>query len=191
MFDLSPKAKRYAKKTLKLLPLIVLGLVLGWFLLLKPTLSYFEKKRFESAFSELQIISADIQSKIGPADSVADDSSCGRANMKNTQGPLSCNVGIEIEYVNLNVSEANDILRAIASMHDYELRNGPLTTRTYFEETDRKSPQIIYQSIDKMSSMGCSISYELRQNIEGVNKTSLRIIPHCRKSALDNHYPIR
>jgi hypothetical protein len=196
MVDLSTKTKsRLNNVFLGLLILVAVG-VLGWFFAVKPILAAQEKKRFEKAAASLQQLADEIQAKIGKADEVTKEESCGRAHLKNDRGPLLCDTGYKLVFKNKNAADATGTMLQIAKFSSSELRKGNdfglvSDEKSEFEFSVRKNGhtgQIFYQDLSDRFSLGCSASY--RHEIE---KTIgiLTFEISCGNKSLAEHFPLR
>lgn len=197
MFDLPPKAKAILKK----LPFIILVLlvvgVIAWFVAVRPTLAYFEKKRFEAAYADLVKLSEEIQAKIGPASEVSIDNSCGRAHQKTSYGPLMCDVGINHTFSNTSPEEATKNMNTLAELFEGELRKGNLFQgnesglphKNIFEIRENgRTGQIFNQSINKYGGLQCTATYKHEVNN---NQPFFYVFYSCGSSSLVQHYPMR
>lgn len=196
MFDLPPKAKAILKK----LPFIILVLlvvgVIAWFVAVRPTLAYFEKKRFEAAYADLVKLSEEIQAKIGPASEVSEFKSCGRAHMKTSAGPLICNVGKEHKYTGIVPDVATENMNTLAELFEGDVRKGNLFQgndsglphKNIFEIRENgRTGQIFNQEITPYSGLGCTASYkhDIKDNVPTFYVSYL-----CYKTSVSEHYPL-
>ncbi|MBA3758271.1 hypothetical protein H0X10_01395 [Candidatus Saccharibacteria bacterium] len=193
MFDLEPKIKKWLKLALKGVLLLIFVSVLAWFFVINPYLIRQEKKRFDQAAISLEQLAQEIQTKIGPANEVIQDNSCGRANLKSEKGPLSCSVSSSLTYAINNTEDANILLTEASTLNTNELREGPLATDIVFVSPSKsKSTQIIYQNIGVIESFRCVTSYEYSfdDTLEVTSKHNLKIIVNCGGAAKTEYFPI-
>jgi hypothetical protein len=185
MINLAPKTKKTLELAGKILLILIVVGSLAWFFIINPYLIRQEKQRFESAAAELEKLSQDINGKLNSDAEMISNHSCGRANLKSEEGPLSCNVSFYSIHKAVDVNEANQILMTVSSLNSNPLRKGPLSDGVTFVEPSNSLPQIIYQSIGEIHGLSCAHSYEYRPY-----ESSIKITQNCGGSAIAEHYPV-
>lgn len=182
MINLPPKTKKWLSLAGKTFVVIVAVGLLVWFFIINPYLTRQEKQRFESASSELKNISQEIQSSIGAANTELKNNSCDRPNLKLEKGPLSCDVGYELEYTESNALSATSMVQQTEKVSDAPLRigSGGMESLKYTEGMGR---QVIYQDIESLNGLSCFIAYSYHQEL-------LNILVSCGGPARAEHYPV-
>lgn len=190
MVDLSPKTKKIIAKLGKALSLLAVIALLAWIAVVNPYLTRKEKQRFEAAAASLQTLADEIQTKVGKADDVNVEKSCGRAHMKSEDGPVSCNVMVALSYNPPEYSDANTTLNDVALFIGAPLRRGPLTKEVYFSPNPSdKKPEIIYQNNPKIEPLSCVNTYELYSL--DTRPKALVVQLSCGGPARAEHYPLK
>jgi hypothetical protein len=190
MINLQPKTKKYLRLAGKILLLLIVAGSLAWFYIINPYLIRQEKQRFESAATELEKLSQQIQTTIDIPVETSKEQSCGRANLKSEEGPLICNTASALEY-KISGEEANQILSKSSVFSNYPLREGPLAKSTQFLDTAGSSLQVIYQDIGMLYGFSCVTSYEYYPpGVIGNEENTLKVILNCGGPARAEHYPV-
>lgn len=170
--------------------------VLGWFFAIKPILAAQEKKRFEKASASLQQLADEIQAKIGKADEVVKEESCGRAHLKNARGPLLCDTGYILVFKNKIAEVATRLMFQIGDFsagklrkgNDFGIASGEKDGFKFMVRENGDTGQIFYQDLSDRFKLGCSASY--RHEIEEtVGIFTFEI--SCGNKALAEHFPLR
>lgn len=195
MFDLSPKVKKRIRAGLKVFVVLALVGIAAWLLVINPLLIREERKRFDAASESLKQLADEIQTKIGPADEVIKDESCGRANLKSEEGPLGCNTNYSLVFSTKNTDETNLLLQNASEISSNPLRKGPLADGTTFvNNPSANNTQIIYQNIGFINNLSCVTSYEYRiqPSSEELSESHvLKIVVNCGGPAKAEHFPVK
>ncbi|PJE65372.1 hypothetical protein COU91_02030 [Candidatus Saccharibacteria bacterium CG10_big_fil_rev_8_21_14_0_10_47_8] len=198
-------AKRKTKKKLSWLKnpknrsqvfLAVLVLLGGSFFAYQNYAKWQDKHKFEQAQTSINELYSEIVAKVGQPDNYKKTNSCSRPNLKFEQGPLSCNVGVDILYGVDNIQAATNIFSTI--------QNGIVKESSSFVRiADSKDKGSLPSSTvssdnykDSKSGMECTIKYAydspfdtfLTLNKESTSKP-LFISIGCYASAKKGYYP--
>jgi hypothetical protein len=196
MVDLSTKTKsRLNNVFLGLLILVAVG-VLGWFFAVKPILAAQEKKRFEKAAASLQQLADEIQAKIGKADEVTKEESCGRAHLKNDRGPLLCDTGYMLVYNNKGIEEATQMMKEASAISTSPLRRGvgfdaqarELDTMVFYLRANGKTDQSFFQDLDDRDKLNCTAAYS---HVIDSSIQRFEIDISCGNNSLAEHFLLR
>jgi hypothetical protein len=104
-----PNSRLLRNSAFAAVALLAVFVLVNW-LIITPRAIANERQKFENASEELEKIANEIESLVGPADKRTEDSSCGRANLKNDQGPLRCEVSEQLFFKVEPIQASSDLL---------------------------------------------------------------------------------
>lgn len=194
MVGLSPKTKPAARRIFAIVLIILAVIVFLWMLIVNPFLNRQEKNRYEAAYAELESLSKEIQEKIGTAESIETDKSCGYSSAKFSRGHRSCTVRVSLKYPEEGIGAANKFLESISSIKGSRLYPGAGNMeQTMFEDTE-DFQQSFSQSFSS-HSLTCRLKYEhtdvkkLRSTFTN-STTGFIVYMSCGGPARAEHYPV-
>lgn len=149
------------KKTIKRLALILFALTILVLIVFRIYQIQAEKHDFAEAEKRIDGVAQQIEQTIGKPDSNVIDKHCGRANIKNDEGPLVCNIIRTVSYHSLGLEEANILMSRISNLFTGELRIGSGSTQTtHFTSIDDNDQQTLFQQLStKIGKLSCSLIY--------------------------------
>jgi Tfp pilus assembly major pilin PilA len=145
-----------------------------------------EKNDFAQAEKYITSIAQRIEQIVGTADNETEEKSCGRANQKFAEGPLSCAVSVTLEYSNKDYVESNVLLEKIKSNFSGKLRIGSVDARdaAFNQPRQENDSQVFYQDSSSIGSIQCILGYRYRIDDFTVSVT-------CVDAAIKQIYPLR
>lgn len=177
----------------------VVGLITIAAVVYYPTSIYLDKQKFVKAEAEIDKLSQQIQSKIGKADQVVKDNSCGYASKKFGRGQRGCSVRIDHVYYNKSTPEATDLMNSLSGSYIGEPYN-------YFDNGDGKfgepsktiKEESFSQEMSTMTSLSCSVYYVYRLAGEHADVPSTQSSENsfvvsliCSGNAKAEHFPVK
>lgn len=154
------------KKTPKHIGLLILIFLLIsaglYFLVVRPIIIHKEKQRFEDTARQLEVIGSQIQDKIGKADEVKTNKSCGQARVGYQKGPLMCRVSYTLTYANIDKQNANLLLGQAKSYGEGSLRFGwtNMTEYNFRTPTNEYDVQRFFQNYPSIKKATCNLAYD-------------------------------
>jgi len=194
------KTKRFTRdKTIGLVGLIIvigIGVYVGVY---RPYSVGQDKERFLQAQASLEELYSQIEAKIGKPDEIKRDQSCDRANLKSSQGPLLCDVGISMWYKNRDVHQSNSLMRSSISLNSTEIRigSGSAEGKAFVSAEIKRGLQVFYQSINSFSGLSCAIGYRypttpsLEEQFNSKYDENFEIHISCGGPAKAEHFPLK
>jgi hypothetical protein len=176
--------------------LLAVFVLVNW-LIITPRAIANERQKFENASEELEKIANEIESLVGPADKRTEDSSCGRARIKFSEGPLICDVTKELLYESYGLDKANQALELLSAISQHPVRNGSGVKRdqTGFVGTDKTfRSQDFYQKLDDALDLTCSATYRYPSIGHGYldyGNSDMKIILTCGGESKTEHFDLR
>jgi hypothetical protein len=196
------KQKGKASRIVFIIFVSILAFMFLRIVVIDPLLAAREKTMFEQAEADLKLIAEEVQEVIGKADDSAQDNTCGRPNLKYSQGPLSCSTSRKMVYIDLGLEQTNKFIDELAS----HLSSSQLTSE-YSDNGQRfdKPEEIrsLYVSVNQEfsldNSLRCGITYITNLETDNyrafpdkkIEKKDLIISLHCSGSARAEHYTMR
>ncbi len=179
------KSKKTAKKSQsgiftslnkkRFYPLYVfLVFVVGYFAIYMPLSIHTERKSFEKAAVELELLAEEIQQLTGPAEEVTFDKNCGESSEKIDEGTLYCT--LDLTVVNkLERLTQDEVVKSYESFYEV----------LFSSEDFLRTNEIKRQDI-RLTSSGfeCSASFVVAQSASNHLRTAIL----CSKQAIVKHY---
>ncbi len=154
-----------------------------------------QKAQFDKAEASLDALVLEIEAKIGKADEVKKEKSCGRANLKNAEGPLICSVSVDLLFASTDVNSANGSLQKLLGSNNKKLRIGSAAAEgtSFLPTSEKRSDQTFFQDFQTASEPSCAYSYRYPAN-EGVFKLggeNFEVGMTCGGPAFKEYYPLK
>lgn len=166
---------------------IALVLLLGLGVIAKYAVTVLqEKMMYSAAEKEINNFSEEA-SRLAPS-TLDKYSGCSRSSAKFEKGSLGCNVGGNVTYHNVTITEVKKITRSLDALQDhlawdFDFDNSKSNHASY--------PNAISVKVYKYKQLTCSVSYEyLRKDLYGqdFDSTSIKLGVSCTGSARLDYY---
>ncbi|MES2971825.1 MAG: hypothetical protein V4702_05890 [Patescibacteria group bacterium] len=180
-----------------ILPLVTISTlgVLSYVLIVRPMQIRNQKQQFEKAEASLDTLAAQIEQTIGKPDETKKEKTCGRANLKSSQGPLICSIRSYLLFRSKTADSASSLMAQLSTLSNKELRIGSGAARgtSFTSSSPQKGEQTFYQDFSLDSEPSCSFSYsypatDREFTVEGEN-FELGLV--CGGKSLSQLYPIK
>jgi hypothetical protein len=184
-----PKANKWV-----LALIIILLPFLIYFLIVRPLQVNHQRNQFKKAEVQLNSLADQIQAKIGKADQIKIERSCGYANTPFTRGPRSCSADINLLYSQEDLVGANSLMSKTMTFSNEKLRIGSASAngQTFTEIKPRSGSQVFYQNFHNGSDLSCTFSYAYpARSIGGTAGKDLEINLGCSGPAMAELYPVQ
>jgi preprotein translocase subunit YajC len=190
-------SKKVAKPRLPKVNKWVLGLIiillpfLIYFLIVRPLQINHQRNQFKKAEVQLNSLADQIQAKIGKADQVKIETSCDRANIKFSKGPLVCDSSTYLTYKNIDPAKASLFMAEVAKLGTGSLRSGSSSAlgQEFRGGSLGSIDQIFYQNFTSIENLACAFSYDYPTG--GDLQKNLKIGAGCSGPAMAEIYPAK
>lgn len=162
-----------------------------------------DKQRFESVEAKLNVLVAAVEAKLGKPDAAESRNSCGRANLKSSQGPLTCSISHEYAYIVTNIEEADSLVSSaeeiIRTQSDVFSVSKPLSGSFHQWPREEGIREIDSDFVAIKERMNCGATYFfVPPNVffgnllsSDTTKFNLTVDIGCGDGAKAEHYPMR
>jgi len=191
------------KKNQGLILILILFVAVGGLLFYRDYSIKADKDRFEQAKASIDKLYSDIVANAGEPANAEKSQSCGRAEFKNSGGPLSCLVRIAFVYAVKDSADATDKYGAVQQAIS---KYGDIFIKTFSNEAevypfsaladDRDDKEIGVSLAEIKSGMGCSIRVVYAHGEDLSHRLSIGGAPEalsgsiaCQDGAKAEHYP--
>jgi hypothetical protein len=191
-------SQKKLKQIVKKLPLILVALLvvglLGYFLAYKPYAVKKDRELFTKAEATTEEMYSKVIATIGQPDQLQREKSCDRANLKSEKGPLLCDVSINLQYSDKDLSNSNDVLHSLQSLGTSPIRigSGAANGNEFVSPTNQKGLQMFFQDYTHIGKLNCTLGYIYPY--EGTNTPAaqgIEVALSCSGPAKAEHFPLK
>ena len=172
----------------------VLGVIV-FFFVIRPLQIRSQKQSFDKAEASLDTLATQIQEKIGEADEVKKEESCGRANLKSEEGPLICSTRAYLLYRNTDSLVSSRFMTTLSKDNSSSLRigSGSAKDKSFIPITSQRGEQTFFQDFSNDTEPNCSYtySYPATDREFAVTGENFEVGMICGGPALKEYYPLK